>query len=359
MKKVYLLMLGMACAFATKAQYVSLNSDELGKLKQLLATDQSAKHQYESFQRSADAALNETPNPIDTIHTEGRLKGDPQKTATGAALADMRKMYSLALVYKLSGDKKYFDKAVAYLTAWATVNKANGDPIDDTNLDPAVEAYDLIKTEIVPADQKLIVKWLLETGFAEMRKMKPGRESSYNNWNSHRLKVIGEIAYAIDDKHFQQYTIDGLKLQISKNLLPDGSSVDFKLRDALHYHVYDLEPLIKLCIILKRATGVDYYNYVSPEQTSIEKSTKWLLPYLKGEKTHGEFVNSSVSFDKKRASNGEAEYKAGHLFDPKNGVGALLQADYFEPDATNLIAKLKNSSENFPDWVLVLNKVKQ
>jgi len=354
-----LLALLAVCAVSTRAQFVSLNNNELDKLQHLVVTDPSAKTRFNELQKIADEALNEAPNPIDTIHSEGRLAGDPKKIATSASLKDMRKMYALALIYRTGNDKKYLNKTVEYLDAWSKFNVPNGDPIDDTNLDQAVEAYDLIKGDLNAADNKLIIGWLLQTAQMEINKFKPGRETAYNNWHSHRLKEIGEIGFALNSEKYQRYAIEGIKKQISKNLLPDGSSIDFKLRDALHYHVYDLEPLLKLAIILKRATGFDYYNYVSEEQTSIKKSVEWLLPYLNGEKTHGEFVNSTVSFDKKRANNGEKDYMAGTLFNPKNGIGALELSEYFYPDAINLIDKLRNTTQSFPDWQLVLNTIKR
>lgn len=359
MKRISLLALLLLSVFISKAQLVSLNNSEIEGLKKLAATNVSAKARLSEWQRVADQSLTSTPNPIDTIHTEGRLKGDPQKTATSESLRDMHKMYALALTYRISGDKKYFTKAAEFLSAWARKNSPNGDPIDDTNLDPAVETYDFIKADLSADDNKLISSWLAATAQAEMDKIKRHKGTATNNWHSHRLKEVGEIGFAIGDKKYQQWAIDGLKEQIAKNLLPDGSSIDFKLRDALHYHVYDLEPLLKLSIILKRATGVDYYNYVSPEQTSIRKSVEWLLPYLNGQKTHGEFVNSTVSFDKKRAKNGEKDYVAGTLFNPKNGLHTLLLAEYFFPDVMGLIQKLSGSTEAYSNWQLVLNKVRK
>ena len=359
MKKMYLLATMAFCTVVAHAQYVSMTAAEIGKLKQLSRTDASAKARFTEMQKAADAALADAPNPIDTIHTEGRLQGDPKKTATALAFRDMRKMYALALIYRTGGDKKYLNKAIEFLTSWSQKNVPNGDPIDDTNLDPAVETYDLIKGDLDAANNKLISAWLAQTAEMEIKKFKPGRETSYNNWHSHRLKEIGEIGFAIGDKKYQQYAIDGMREQIARNLLSDGSSVDFKLRDALHYHVYDLEPLLKLAIILKRATGVDYYTYESPAQTSIKKSVEWLLPFLTGAKTHGEFVNSTVAFDKKRANNGEKDYVAGTLFNPKNGVGTLVLTEYFFPDAINLIQKLTGSTDTYVNWQLVLNKVKR
>jgi len=357
MKKTFITVIILLSAYFAKAQYVGLNTAEIGKLKQLIDQDAEVKALYQNYERIADASLNVNPNPIDTIQSEGKLEGDPRKTVTALALKDISKIYSSALVYKLYGDKEYLKNAVQYLLAWAKVNKSKGDPIDDTNLDGAIEAYDMLKANLNASNNAVITDWFKQVAAAEIRTWKPNKETGYNNWNSHRLKVIGEIAYALNDADLQKFAIDGLKKQIEVNLYADGSGVDFKLRDALHYHAYDLEPLLKLAIVLKRATSVDYYSYVSDKQSSIKKSVEWFLPYITGEKTHGEFVNSTVSFDKKRAMNGQAEYKAGTLFKPANGLKTLSLASYFDPQYLPVIKKVKATDKNYPDWQSVLNKV--
>ncbi|PTR00804.1 alginate lyase [Mucilaginibacter yixingensis] len=358
MKRIFFLLCLAATTMYADAQVVSLNKAELQKLKKLTATDTSAQKRYAEWKRAADAALNDQPNPIDTIHTEGRLQGDPKKIASWEAFKDLHKMYALALVYRVDGGKNYLDKATTFLLAWADKNKPNGDPIDDTNLDPAVEAYDLIKNDLNATDKTKISAWLSATAQMEINKLRARSGTASNNWHSHRLKEVGEIGFAIGDQKFQQWAIDGLQQQIATNLLPDGQSFDFKERDALHYHTYDLEPMLTLAIILKRATGVDYYNYVSPAQTSVKKSVEWFLPFVEGAKTHPEFVNSRVEFDKKRARNGEKGYIAGTLFEPKNGLGVLYLLTYFSPDAINIIQKVSGTTENYPNWQLVLNQVR-
>jgi hypothetical protein len=48
------------------------------------------------------------------------------------------------------------------------------------------------------------------------------------------------------------------------------------------------------------------------------------IAFYHGAKTHGEFVNSTVAFDKKRAANGEKGYAAGTLFEPKMAWGFAI-----------------------------------
>jgi hypothetical protein len=343
------------------AQYVGIDHRGIAQLKQLMRSDAGAKRLFDSLQQIADEALQSAPNPIDTIRTEGLLQGDPRKTATWAALGDMRKMYALALAYRVTGRRAYLDKTTVYLFDWASTNIPRGDPIDDTNLDPAIEAYDMIKHKLVWGENKRISGWLRRTAQAELEAPynQPGRGTASNNWRSHRLKIVGEIAYAIGDVSLEKYCVAELKVQIGRNLHADGASEDFVARDALHYHVYDLEPLLKLSIVLKRATGVDYYGYESPTGSSIKKSVDWLLPYLDGRKTHAEFMNSTVEFDRRRAQNGEAAYKAGTMFEPKNGVATLLLAGWFDPVMIEPARGLLGSTDGYPAWQAVVNEVER
>jgi hypothetical protein len=362
----YLLIVFLSAAAPLSAQYVGPGQLAIDRLKTWLAAGDDGpegraevKKFYANFRQTADRSLTEEPHPIDTIRSEGLLEGNPKKTATRSALTDMPKIYALALVYRVSGEAKYLEKVLAYLKAWATLNTPNGDPIDDTNLDNAIEAFDMVKESLSPADAGVITTWLKRTAEAEIssRHNRPGSGTATNNWNSHRLKIIGEIAFTLRDTALQNYTISGLKRQVEINLNPDGSSKDFVSRDALHYQVYDLEPLLKLAIVLERATGVNYYTWQSPSAASIQRSVDWLLPYLNGQKTHPEFVNSTVPFDQTRAKNNEAAYKSGTLFDPKNGITTLLLAARFDTAMLPLARHLMGSNETdrYPAWQTVLN----
>jgi predicted transcriptional regulator len=80
------LILLMASA---KAQYVSLNPGEIGKLSALIKTNTTVKNTYTSLETVANAALEQSPMPVDTIISEGHLANDPKKIKTLKALADM------------------------------------------------------------------------------------------------------------------------------------------------------------------------------------------------------------------------------------------------------------------------------
>jgi hypothetical protein len=346
-------------ASQVKAQQVSLSSAELKMLKRAIQRDAQVREQFESLKRLAEQAVLEKPNPIKKITSQGLLQGNPAKTASLKAVEDATKIYALALNYRLYGNNVYLYKAQEYLTAWAGVNHPTGDPIDESKLEDLFAGYDLIRSKVDKPSRQAIDRWLESIVHAEIHSFAaaPNRSTSKNNWNSHRIKIITQAAYAIHAGKYRDTIITELEKQIGQNLYADGSGYDFEERDALHYHIFSLEPLLKAMIVLNRAERKNYYNYLSAAQSSVQISVQFLLPFVTGEKTHGEFANSKVKFDRERAANGEKGYVAGAPFKPRNGIVVLSLASYFDPSLLQIISKVAGT--NYIDWQLVLNKVRK
>jgi hypothetical protein len=351
---IFLAFVGMSA----KAQFVSLSDTEVKTLAHAIATDEQTKTVFEHLKITADKALNEAPNPIEEVRSEGLLAGNPAKTASLKAVNDAPKIYALALCYRLYNNEQYLNKTIEYLTAWAKINKPTGDPIDGTKLEDLIAGYDLIRNKVNTQTQTAIDAWLNTFANEQINSasIKPGKQTAINNWNSHRLKVITLIAYTLHSEKLQQYIYDELEKQIAQNLYADGSGFDFKERDALHYHIYTLEPLLKAIIVINRATGKNYYTFQSKSQSSIQKSVQFLVPFVTGEKTHVEFLNSNVKFDRARAANHEKGYEPAN-FVPGSGIVVLSLASYFDPSLQQIIKKV--NGDNYDDWQLVLNNVRK
>jgi hypothetical protein len=358
-KKIYLVFLISVIGASAQAQYVSLTAAEIKTLKSAVQTDDKVKKQVEPIKATAEKALNETPNPIEKVTSQGLLQGNPAKIASLKAVEDAPKIYALALCYRLNNDKAYLNKAQQYLTAWAKMNKATGDPIDETKLEDMFAGYDLVRDAITSTQRKEIDGWLESIALSEINSVsaKPTKSTSKNNWNSHRIKIITQITYAIHADKYRDTVTKLIDQQLAQNLYADGSSFDFAERDALHYHIYTLEPLLKAMIVVNRATGKNYYSVESPGKSSVEKSVQFLVPFVNGEKTHGEFTNSRVKFDRDRAANGEKGYIAGSLFKPRNGIVVLSLASYFNPVLMKTIQQV--AGNEYYDWQLVLNQVRK
>src|ERR1700722_1539546 len=183
----YFLLLFIFLGHGAEAQDVGLGNDEVRSLRDRLRSpraDASLLRLYGTHRALAALALTEDPHPIDTIRSEGLLQGDPKKTATQTALKDVAKMYALALTYKLSNDTAYLLQLDRYLNAWAGTDKPRGDPIDDTNLDPLIEAFDMVKTDLTAGTAQTVRNWLRATAETEITAVynRPNRATSYNNW---------------------------------------------------------------------------------------------------------------------------------------------------------------------------------
>jgi hypothetical protein len=342
---------------AVFAGFVSVTDAQKTKLMDLVKSDAEAAKRFATLRKDADAALKDEPDPVEHILTEGKLKDDPDKIRTHKALKDLDAMEALGWTYAVTGEAKYAEKCQHFLMAWAKKNKSRGDPIDDTNLDSAIVAYDLIRKTCSSAEKKTIEAWFRQAADAEMETAEKGKGTK-NNWHSHRLKIVGLVGLLLDEKKLVNYTIEAFKKHIDHNLEPDGSSLDFHERDALHYHCYDLEPLITLCIAMEQA-GHKLYQHESPKGASISKSVHFLVPYCDGTRTHKEWINSKVAFDRKRAESGDPHYKPGILFDPKSGRQTIELAAHFEPKLNDLARNLSrhDKAEKFTSWRMVLNAV--
>jgi hypothetical protein len=365
MKKLIAFIALLVSYTYVNAQIVSMTNVEIKSLRNDIDTNNSALSTYKKvfhpFLIIAQKALTETPDPVAEIQSQGLLEGNPAKIASTKAVEDSYKVYSLALVYRLYNDKTYLDQATAFLLAWSNTNKASGDPINETKLENMITGYDLVRGQTSTKNKKTIDTWLESIADAEVNSAsaKPGRGTAINNWNSHRIKIITLIAYTLHTKKYNEFITTALEKQLAVNLNPDGTTHDFVERDAFHYHTYDLEPLLTTCIAIYRATGKDYFNYQTPNGSSIKKCVDFMVPYMLGDKTHGEFVKSTVSFDLQRAKNNEKGYKAGTLFNPESGLYTLSLAAYFIPGDITTIKRSMSKAPGYFNWQLALNSVKR
>lgn len=334
---------------------MSAAESQRARLAALVATHPEAAKLFSKYQRQADAALTDAPHPVREIVTAGKLASDPAKIESRAALEDMGKLAAFGYAYAITTNTAYATAAKRMILAWAQVNQPTGRPIDETKLEPLFVAYGLTADAFSPAETETVAAWLRLVARQEQAQVRPESDTSFNNWNSHRLKIIGLIGCVLDDSNLVASATSGFKTQITRNLRPDGSSFDFHERDALHYHCYDLEPLLTLAIALdSRTPGL--YDWQSPAGASLRHAVRFLVPYCNGSAAHDEWVHSKVAFDRKRAEAGEAKFEIGSKFNPQDGLHALELAAFFEPELKPLVAQLATAaSTNYPTWQCVLN----
>jgi len=298
--------------------------------------------------QAAERQLDHAPRPMRSIHTEGTLPHQGIRDASIEAERDFPAARELALGSALTGDPRYATAASRIIGAWLDVYRPDFNPIDETNIDALFEAYDLL-----PDDAKAPISVAfgsfasnLARGYLDRMSALHGGTAT-NNWQSHRVKLATLSAYESGDDALIERARQAFVKQLKDNLLPNGEVIDFEQRDAIHYVVYDLEPLMTAALAAKMH-GEDWYASAARSGASLQKSLDWLAPFADGSKVHQEFVHSRVRFDYERRDAGVAGFSGE--FDPKNARNVFAQAARVDTRYAALAQKLRAG----PTWLDVV-----
>ncbi len=334
-----------------QAKSVSLETNEVLQLRALINKDAAAAARFAEVRKAADRALNDKPDPIEKVISEGHLQKDPLKIRSKAAMADRTKIESLAWTWAVTNDMRYLAKAREFFLAWAKVNKADGNAINETQFEPVIVAYDLLRSSFPESERAVVDTWLQSKAKA-LAKVK----GFGGNWPCHRLKIIGLVGLTLGDSSLTKQAIDGFRQQVNKDIQSDGACEDFHVRDAMHYQLYSIQPLLALARAAERH-GEHLFDYRGTNGASLHSAVDFVVPYADGTKTHIEFANSKSSFDRERASNGEKEYQH-HPWDPKKSIDMFSEAAWFVPEYGKLAAKIAGKpNQTFLNWRMVINAV--
>lgn len=285
--------------------------------------------------------LIENPKPVSSVHVEGELPSSDIYINSILAFKNLRILRdaSLAWSYGIQSDSS-FKQSHDFIIAWTNKYSPNYNPIDENNFIPLFNSYAIVRKNFSLKDRDLVDKYLRNWayGYVNNINLNYGKRGGWvNNWNSYRVRIITRISYAINDQELIDHAIDLYKKQISNNIDSNGVTVDFKERDAIHYVVFNLIPLVDAAI-LARDNGMDLYNWVSPNGTSLKKAVDWLAPYIDGEKQHDEFVHTKVNFDKVRQKNGIKGFSG--TFNPKSASDLIAKVSILDPSYKGLALKL-------------------
>ncbi len=227
--------------------YAIISPAVAAKLSTLAAADDAKK-----IIADARAELKAQPGPLPVLHTEGTLPHKGIWDQSIKARRDLDRMMDFALAWRLTNDHAFAEADERFYSAWLDTYRVSFNPIDETNFDKFIIAYDLAGAAFAPATQAKM-KTFLETmarGYLDaiVKKAKP-----LNNWRSHRVKMATLASFALGDPALIEQAHQAYLDQVAHNIRPDGSVDDFYDRDALHYVTYDLEPLSVAALAAKGA----------------------------------------------------------------------------------------------------------
>lgn len=272
------------------------------RARALAATSAPAPSQQ--LLEQARAGLGREPHFLQAVHTSGLLDGEGDRDASKHAQEDWRQCRLQGLAYRLSGRAEHADCAARYLAAWAGPYRPSFNPVDETDLAALLYGFDLVQEHLPAAQAGAVRDWcrIVARGYLAQPVLNGARSTAVNNWHSHRVKLATAAAFASGDQALAEAAGAAFLRQVLQNIDDAGVTFDFGQRDALHYVVYTLEPLLAAAA-MAAAHGLDWYG-AAAAQERLPKALAWLLPYARGERTHQEFVRSSVAFDRRRAQAG-------------------------------------------------------
>jgi len=262
--------------------------------------------------KKANRLLKTPPSPIKQLNSAGITHSNSKLLKkTRKALQDADNSTLLALAYYLKGDKHYLKQAKKYLLAWAEAHQPNGHPINETRLEGFLWTYDLLYCEFKRIEHRKIKVWLLNLQ-SNKHNWKFGPSSSKNNLRTHQLKILLMLDRLLEDDHSLNADKEQLKQHIENNLQENGASFDYEERDALHYHVYNLEPWLEIALLEPH-----YFK-------TIKRSYQFLIKQIKENNIHHQFIHSKQKIDEKRAKGGFAYAKKGGTFDTKRITRSVI-----------------------------------
>lgn len=286
--------------------------------------------------RSAARALPNPPRPLRRIHVEGTLPHQGIYDESNEAKRDWPAARDLALAGRLTGEAKYTEAAARILAAWTAIYTPSFNPIDETGFDDFFFAWDLLPDPARAPLRAGMTNLLHDFAEGYPRQFLRGGTAT-NNWNSHRVKITTLASFALGDARLIAQARDRFARQLRDNIDEAGLTLDFTQRDALHYVVYDLEPLLMCCLAARRHNE----DWTTLEDSRLTKALTWLIPYVSGQTEHEEFVNSRVSFDRTRREAGLKGF--GGPFDPTVARLLYAMAARLDPTWTELARALRRN----------------
>ena len=251
----------------------------------------------------ADKATTRAPHALRIVSTAGRLSSDRVAQVSHAARMDWYAMLALAQAANITGDRRYGNALETYFAAWVAIYEPQAQPIDETHFHQIVLAYEAGAQYLSVPTQVQTIKLFrrMVSVLFDSKHIQPGTDK--NNWQSHRVKLATVLAFVLQEPVLIEVSRAAFRKQVAGNINADGMVLDFRERDALHYVIYSLEPLLTAALIAQQH-GENWYSFKASSGASLAAALQWLAPYADGEKAHLEFQNTRIPFDRQRAQTG-------------------------------------------------------
>jgi hypothetical protein len=228
--------------------------EDLRRVKTLIAEDSGAAAVYKSVKRRADELL-ARKDTVEYKIVGPRLLSESRKCVS--------RVYTLATVYRIDGDRRYADRAIEEMLAAAAFKDWNPSHFLDTaEMTHALAiGYDWLYDSLSPEQKQTIRRAIVEKGLREAEKVYRNQRwwsRSRHNWNQvcNGGIALGALAVAEEEPQLAAYILNqaATSVQIAMSqFAPDGawSEGPGYWNYATRYNVYMLAGL-------ESALGTDF-----------------------------------------------------------------------------------------------------
>lgn len=294
--------------------------------------------------RTADAAIARPPQARAEVLTEGRLPGDPLLADGLAASRDWFAMLCIALSARATGEPRYTRGLQRYFEAWTGRYQPSINPVSENDFHYVALAYAVHGTAL-PAGlrnrSEALFRRMAEAYLDQARDRGP---ADRGNWQSHRVKLATALAVALRDRSLRERSHRLFRDQVDRAITAEGVVYDFIERDALHYATWSLDGLLSAALVARWA-GEDWYGHRAASGGSLDAALRWLRSYAEGERSHTEFADTAVEFDRERARRGVAGF--GGTWNPAQAAPTYQLAAALAPEWRSLADRLGPA----PGWI--------
>lgn len=302
----FFLMLNATCYAEPKSMTLWPNKDIAHSLlnQQTLST---------ALRKRADKAVRLMPAPIKSLRSAGVVdKNSSELKASRRAFRDADNAAVAALAYVAFGEIRYLNYVKNVLLSWSKVNIPTGHPIDETRLEGLLWAFDLVSTELSNEDA-LFIRDYFRAMLTAKRHWKFGPKTKNNNHKTHHLKMLILLDRILNDQQAMAMDLADVRAHLGINLdKQSGVSIDYIERDALYYHVYNLEAWLEIALLTECCI---------PE---VRAAFRFTADQLLSNKLDGEFLHSQAPIDQQRGRSNFEYAKRNSRFNVKRAARSIL-----------------------------------
>lgn len=295
------------------------------------------KSAYNKLIELADFYQDREHEAVEDFHTPAFYGGQDENIDAKQGLAlDSHAAYANALAYALNGDKKYGNKAIYFLNAWAAINKTITENDKDGNdTGTVLTAANLISQMMIAADlllgqdiwaatEKTAFKtWIQSVALPQSFRLIRTKSNNWGDWGLFATAMAYHIL-ELNDKVKEE--LDRIPARLPKCISADGAMPNETRREAngVWYTYYALTPITLSAQLAYNTIETNLFTWQLGEK-SLKKALDYLLYY---ELNRTEWPHWTFTTDKVRSKDAPTD-----LYEAMN--------DYFDDEYKSFVGSFQ------------------